>query len=126
MSNKFDWHDRSETLRLTNSDPVGHNCHGVGFNVEFNYNIASNKSEDYIPETAESSPAVLKCDMHSSVLVIRDDPYMTVSGADGTFNLPNIPAGTWNSQPSAPNVEYSQPDVEKMREKADEMYGEEE
>ena len=90
-----------QKLELKNSDPIGHNFHGITFNTEFNLNVPVGKSQIFEIKEADKSPGILKCDMHTwmdSVLVIKDNPYMTTTLEDGTFEIPNIPAGTWKFQ----------------------------
>ena len=41
------------------------------------------------------------CDIHKwmdAVILIRDEPYAAITGDDGTFEIKNIPAGTWKFQ----------------------------
>ncbi len=90
-----------QDLILKNSDDVGHNCHGVGFNNEFNINLATGSELTMVLDQAESSPMNITCDIHGwmdSVLMVRDDPYFAISAEDGTFTLANLPEGTWEIQ----------------------------
>jgi plastocyanin len=89
-----------QTLILKNGDTVGHNVKGdLLKNEPFNDNLPS-KAE--IKKTgiksAENLPANISCSIHPwmrGFLVVRDDPYVAVSAEDGTFEIKNIPAGTW-------------------------------
>jgi hypothetical protein len=89
-----------QPLEVKNSDPVAHNTNvtlpdsGAGFNES----ITANKTADRAPiETPESRPCPVKCNMHpwmSGHLIVQSHPYVAVSGADGAFELKNLPAGT--------------------------------
>jgi len=84
-----------QTLELKNSDPVGHNTNISGKN-SFNQTIPANESVDYTPQKEEAMPVSAVCSIHpwmNSYLVIRKNGYYAVTGPDGSFEIPNIPAG---------------------------------
>ena len=91
-----------QTLRMKNSDDVGHNCHVQTFNNEVNPTIPPNDHFDWVAENVDTSPGPVACDLHKSwmdaKLLIRDEPYAAISAADGTFTIENIPAGDWKFQ----------------------------
>jgi plastocyanin len=85
-----------QELVIKNSDPVGHNS-----------NIATVKnapSNNLIPaggqvtskfSSDEAIPAQVTCNIHPWMkgwIVVRDNPYATVSKADGSFELVDLPA----------------------------------
>ena len=90
-----------QTFKLKNSDDVGHNCHIICFNNEENINLPPKGSVDITLKNAEKTPGNVVCDVHKwmdAVLLVRDEPYAAISKADGTFQIENIPAGTWKFQ----------------------------
>ena len=87
----------SQTLVVTNSDPVGHNTNAGGLfnNPAFNVVVSADGNEFKLKK-AERRAAPVSCSIHpwmQAYLVVRDDPYMTVSAKDGKFEIKNIPAG---------------------------------
>jgi plastocyanin len=88
-----------QTLKVTNSDPVSHNIHPVPkMNREWNQGQA--------PEAAPlerefARPEIMvpvKCNVHSwmrSYIGVVDHPYFAVSGADGSFELKDVPPGEY-------------------------------
>ncbi len=90
-----------QTLRLQNSDDVGHNCHIITFNNERNDNVPKNDHIDVKLTGVDKSPGNVVCDIHNwmdAIILVRDEPYVAVSDKDGNFEIKNIPAGTWNFQ----------------------------
>lgn len=90
-----------QKLTLKNSDPVGHNCHIITFNNEHNINLPPGGSIDLVLEHGEKVPGEVKCDVHQwmdAVLMVRDNPYVAITKADGSFTIENIPAGKWKFQ----------------------------
>lgn len=92
----------SQKLRILNSDPVGHNAAltpGNRANPSFNQTIVSNGSVMYAEGSTlkqEKSPFAVSCSVHpwmQSYLIFRNNGYFAVTGKDGTFELPNLPAG---------------------------------
>lgn len=91
-----------QTLILKNSDNCGHNCHITTFEHEYNPNIPANKEvEVTLEDASDRIPGEVKCDIHKwmdAVILIRDNPYVAISAADGTFKIENIPPGDWKFQ----------------------------
>ena len=90
-----------KSLRLKNSDDVGHNCHITLFNNEINLNLPVGEHIDVKFDKAEKFPGQVKCDMHfwmDGVLLVRDEPYVAITDKDGNFEIKNIPAGQWKFQ----------------------------
>lgn len=91
----------TQTLVIKNSDPVGHNTKAdLIKNKPFNDLIPAGGMLKKSPfGTEEILPMQVSCSIHPWMrahLVIRKDPYMTVSAEDGTFEIKNIPAGKHN------------------------------
>lgn len=88
-----------QVLNVTNSDPVTHNIHPVAeINREWNH---SQGQGDPPLERKFLKPEVLirvKCNIHSwmhAFIGVVDNPYFAVTGADGSFSLPNLPPGEY-------------------------------
>jgi plastocyanin len=89
------------TVQFRNSDPTMHNVHTMPTQV-------GNDSVD-LSETAMGQPQTekfnapetmlpVRCNNHpwmSAFLNIAPNRYFAVTGTDGTFNLPNLPPGTY-------------------------------
>ncbi len=92
----------SQPIVLKNSDPTAHNVKAdCRKNNAFNLLIPAGKQQDVILPLGETLPVPVSCSIHpwmSGYLVVRDDPFMTISAADGSFVIKNIPAGTHEFQ----------------------------
>ena len=86
-----------QTLQITNGDSTAHNVHslstrGNAFNTSqpmqgmvYKFQL---KTDDVV--------MAIKCDIHSwmiSYVGVATHPYFAVSGADGAFTIPRVPAG---------------------------------
>ena len=88
----------TQTLELKNSDPIGHNTKAdpiknPGFNVLL---AASGEPVDQKFAQEESIPVKIGCNIHpwmGAYVVVRSNPYGAVSGADGKFEIKDLPAG---------------------------------
>ena len=91
-----------QTLTLKNSDPVGHNCHIVTFNHEYNPNIPANKEIPLKLDNEEDKvPGKVECNIHpwmDGLILIRDNPYVSISDSTGKFEIKNLPEGEWEFQ----------------------------
>ena len=89
----------NQILKIVNSDPVTHNIHPMAeINREWNHSQGPGdpslnrkfiKPEIMIP---------VKCNIHSwmrAYIGVLDHPYFAVSKDDGTFQIPNLPPGTY-------------------------------
>jgi plastocyanin len=90
---------QDQTLTLKSSDPVGHNVRLSGLtNTGINQTVAPNGKLD-VKLVAERLPMFVKCDihpwMHGHVMVF-DHPFFAVTGADGSFEIKGVPAGSQN------------------------------
>jgi len=82
----------SQPLRALNSDPVGHNLM-VG---SFNQTIPSGGFAIYKPAKEMRIPAEMRCAIHpwmKAWFINRDNGYFAVTEPDGSFTIPNLPAG---------------------------------
>jgi plastocyanin len=82
---------------IKNSDQTGHNTNAtLQKNGNFNALIAAGEDKKMTFSKAEALPMPVNCNIHPFMhgfLLVKDDPYMTVSGEDGSFEIKNVPAG---------------------------------
>lgn len=92
----------SQTLELHNSDPASHNSNisPLG-DSPFNSLISENATADYKFSKPQNIPVPVTCNIHPwmrGYILPRDNPYAAVTGEDGTFEIKDLPAGTWEFQ----------------------------
>jgi plastocyanin len=88
-----------QIVRIVNSDPVTHNVHPQAqMNREWNQ---SQPPGGEVVERKFVRPEVMikvKCNVHSwmrAYIGAVEHPYFAVTGADGSFSLPNLPPGEY-------------------------------
>ena len=88
----------AQSLLIKNSDAVGHNANIQSLRNAANPNIPP-MGEITIPmKAADTAPVRVVCGAHpwmTSVLLVRDEPYMAISAETGEFEIKNMPEGTW-------------------------------
>jgi plastocyanin len=89
-----------DTIRVKNSAPVTHNFFWTSLNNgDHNPVIAANGEFKFPnPLVAESAPIQYKCTIHpwmGGYARIFEHPYYAVTDDDGTFTIPNAPAGKY-------------------------------
>ena len=88
-----------QTLKVVNTDPTLHNVHASPTaNAEFNQAQPFQGME--LERTFDSAEVMIpfKCDVHpwmSSYLGVVDHPFFAVTGADGSFSIDGLPAGSY-------------------------------
>ncbi len=83
-------------VTLKSSDPKNHNVNVKLKNSTFNQAVGAGKTIPFSPSAAERTPGAVVCDIHpwmSSVWMVLDNPYITVTDAQGNFEIKNVPAG---------------------------------
>jgi hypothetical protein len=88
----------TQTLKILNSDPIGHNTNiaGGGGAKPFNQTISSHGQVPYEPGGESASPFSVTCSIHpwmAAHMLVRNNPYFAVTNPDGTFEIANVPAG---------------------------------
>ncbi len=87
-----------QPLEIRNSDPLLHNIRAdAQINRGFNQGQPVPMSTTKTFATAEVMVPI-KCDVHAWMrahIGVLDHPFFAVTGADGTFSLKNLPAGTF-------------------------------
>ncbi len=92
-----------QDLIVKNSDPFLHNVHSLAtINDVFNTGMPNvNNGEKVDPQPKAPETFRVKCDVHpwmSAWIAVFDHPYFSVTGDDGTFDIKNLPDGTWTLQ----------------------------
>ena len=89
------------TVEFRNSDPTMHNIHTMPNQVG-NETVDLSETPNGQPQTEKlKSPEVMlpvRCNNHpwmSAFINIAPNRYFTVTAADGTFTIPNLPPGTY-------------------------------
>jgi plastocyanin len=88
-----------QTLQVKNSDDLLHNVHGLSAkNNSFNISEPKAGMVQNFKLKDEEVMLRIKCDVHSwmtTYVGIVTNPYFAVTGEGGTFQIPNVPAGTY-------------------------------
>jgi hypothetical protein len=87
-------------LKIANGDEVGHNTNASAFiaNEAFNIQIPAGDSLAVNLSKSEKLPVPVSCGAHQwmkSYVLVRDNPYMGVSGEDGVLTIEDLPTGNW-------------------------------
>jgi len=99
-----------QPIDVKNSDPIGHNTNIAG--SDFNQLIPAGGSTTYVPKAETGMPTMVTCNVHpwmKAYMVFRKDGYVAVSAADGSFTIPDLPAGeplefqVWHERSTGPN-----------------------
>jgi hypothetical protein len=89
----------SQTLVQANADAVGHNMKMDPFNnIPSNVIIAANGKVPRTFDAAESTPFKVECGIHpwmNGFLLVREDPYASISDKNGKLTIKNLPTGEW-------------------------------
>lgn len=88
-----------QPLQFKNSDGILHNVHGLPkSNREFNIGMPPTLTEKNVTLNKPEPAFKVKCDVHpwmNSFVAVMTHPYFAVTGADGRFELGDLPAGTY-------------------------------
>lgn len=92
----------SQTLEVHNSDPVSHNSNMAPLgDAAFNPLISQNSQSLYHFTKQQNTPVAVTCSIHpwmKGYVFPRDNPYVAVTGDDGSFEIKNLPAGKHDFQ----------------------------
>lgn len=88
----------AEEFEVHNDDPgIGHNTNFVlAVNPDFNLTVPNDAPIKKKFDKTEPLPSKVSCNIHpwmNAFVLVRDNPYMAVSGKDGSFEIKNVPAG---------------------------------
>jgi plastocyanin len=89
----------SQTLQVTNSDPVTHNIHPLA-QINREWNHSQGAGEPPIDRRFVKPEVMIrvKCNIHSwmrAYIGVVEHPYFAVTGADGAFEIRNVPPGDY-------------------------------
>ncbi len=88
-----------QTLKILNSDTFGHNSNLTPFvSPTANPTIAAGESFQLKLEKPENLPFKVSCGIHPWMggwIVVRENPFVSVSGNDGKFAINGIPEGEY-------------------------------
>jgi hypothetical protein len=88
-----------QVLKVVNSDPVTHNIHPMAqVNREWNHSQGAGDPPLARKFTKPEIMIRVKCNIHSwmhAFIGVLDHPYFAVSKDDGTFEITNLPPGTY-------------------------------
>lgn len=99
-----------QPVDVRNSDPIGHNTNIAG--TAFNQLIPANAATVYKPDSETGLPTMVTCNIHpwmKAYAMFRKDGYVTVSAADGSFEIRDLPAGemiefqVWHERSAGPS-----------------------
>jgi|ETNmetMinimDraft_15_1059895.scaffolds.fasta_scaffold04511_3 plastocyanin len=86
-----------QKLKITNSDPFLHNIHSFpADDLNKTFNFGQKKGDELVEVLEEEELVQFKCDVHkwmSAYVRVFPHPYFAVTGADGSFEIKNVPAG---------------------------------
>lgn len=89
----------NQTLRFHNSDGILHNVHALpSVNREFNVPMPASVTETDKTFSRAEAPFEVKCDVHpwmKAWIQVFEHPYFAVTGADGSYEISGLPAGTY-------------------------------
>ena len=84
------------SIETTNSDAVTHTVHIYGL---FNLNVALGPGQSRLVRRLDRPGwYIVKCDLHGwmqAYLKVDEHPFHAVSSSDGSFQIPNLPAGAY-------------------------------
>ena len=89
-----------QKFKIRSSDPLMHNVHATPKNPKDEFNFAQ-VSKGQVNEKSFTAPEVLvrmKCDVHPwmfAYIGVVDHPYFAVTDKNGSFTIPNLPAGKY-------------------------------
>jgi plastocyanin len=87
-----------QVVQFKNSDPMGHNVHGLPFsNKEFNFGQPPG-SLNTVKFTTPEVMVKVKCDVHpwmGTWIGVLDHPFFAVTDAEGKFEIKNLHPGTY-------------------------------
>lgn len=89
----------NQVLEIINSDPVTHNIHPMAeVNREWNHSQGPGDAPISRKFTKPEVMIPVKCNIHSwmhAFIGVVDNPYFAVSKDDGSFEIKNLPPGTY-------------------------------
>jgi hypothetical protein len=93
-----------QTVILGNSNPVSLNPKVNSLSPEnppIDRLIPAKTDIEHFFKGRENLPTEVSCSIHpwmKGYIVVKDHPYIAITGADGSFEIKNLPAGKWTFQ----------------------------
>lgn len=91
-----------QKLIFKNSDPIGHAAKADYLkNSPVNVLIPAGAEIEQKLQMGESLPTIVTCGVHpweTAFIKVHDNPYITLTKTDGTFQIEKIPVGDWEFQ----------------------------
>jgi hypothetical protein len=113
----------NQPVSIKNSDPVGHNTKIDGQNF-FNQTIESGGAVPWTAQREEALPQSVKCSIHpwmQAYILPRENQYFAVTAKDGTFEIPNLPAGEklelqiWHEYAAGGSLVVDSPEAKELK-----------
>ncbi len=85
------------TINFPNLDPFNHNVFSLSEGNAFDLGLYG-RGEAHNRRFTRAGLVRIFCNIHprmSAFIIVRDNAYFTQPGADGSFTIPNVPAGTY-------------------------------
>ena len=85
------------TINFPNLDPFNHNVFSLSEGNAFDLGLYG-RGEAHTRRFTRAGLVRIFCNIHprmSAFIVVRDNAYYTQPGADGSFTIPGVPAGTY-------------------------------
>lgn len=85
-----------QPIKMINSDPAAHNVAIAGTVLTFNTTLSKGDEAVITAKSAERNPISMTCSFHGWMngnLFPVDHPWAVVTGPDGSFEIPSVPAG---------------------------------
>jgi plastocyanin len=89
----------NQKVKILNSDALLHNIHALPKeNAQFNMAMPANRTEAEQTFSREEFMVPVKCDVHpwmQGYIGVSSHPFFAVTGKEGTYEIKNLPAGTY-------------------------------
>jgi hypothetical protein len=89
----------NQPFKILNSDAILHNVHSLSeINKPFNMAMPADRTEAVEVFSKEECVFRIKCDIHpwmTAFVAVFPHPFHVVTGLDGTFEINDLPAGTY-------------------------------
>ena len=97
---------KGSTVDLTNDDFVTHSVFSKSKVKPFDLGLYG-KEQTKLMKFEQAGPVEIFCSIHprmNGVILVLQNPFFTKPAADGTFTLPNVPAGQWKLRVYRPGL----------------------